>query len=76
MYCGLTTSKANGGIGLRELHSLNLALLAKQLWGLLEKPTSVIFNILKAKYFRHGEIMRAEVGYKPSYLWRSLMAAR
>lgn len=51
-------------------------MLAKQFWSLIQKPDSMVFRILKAKYFRRKEIRQADLGYKPSYLWRSLLAAR
>lgn len=72
----LTTSKAMGGIGFRELHYFNVAMLAKQLWRILHQPNSLAAQILKAKYFRRNELLQAQLGFKPSYLWRSLLAAR
>lgn len=51
----LTTLKAKGGVGFRELHFLNLAMLAKQVWSLLQQPESLSYRILQAKYFpRHS----------------------
>lgn len=72
----LITTKANGGLGFRELHMFNLAMLAKQLWILLQNTGSLTHRILKAKYFPRKDIMEAGLGYKPSYLWRSLSAAK
>lgn len=72
----LTTAKANGGMGFRELHFFNLAMLAKQFWNILQHPNLITYRILKAKYFpRHG-IMAARLGFQPSYIWRSLLAAK
>lgn len=51
-------------------------MLAKQVWNLLQHQDSTTFRILKAKYFPRGELMNAGVGFKPSFLWRSLTAAR
>lgn len=51
-------------------------MLAKQLWGLSERQNSLVYKVLKAKYFRRGDILEAGIGYKPSYLWRSLMVAK
>lgn len=72
----LTKPNAVGGIGFRELHYFNLAMIAKQVWNLLQHPSSIIFHILKAKYFRRKSLMDACLGYQPSYLWRSLLAAK
>lgn len=41
-----------------------------------EQLESLVSQSLKNKYFRHGTIMEAKVRYKPSYIWRSLLAAR
>lgn len=72
----LTTSKASGGIGFRELHLFNLAMLAKQFWGLLQHPESTTYRILKAKYFPRNDMIDAQIGFKPSFLWRSLFASK
>ncbi|XVF40316.1 hypothetical protein PTKIN_Ptkin01aG0103700 [Pterospermum kingtungense] len=37
----LCCSKFDGGIGFKDLHSFNLALLAQQCWRLLQKPSSL-----------------------------------
>lgn len=63
-------------VGFREMHFFNLAMLVKQLWNIMQKPTSTIYMILKAKYFQRQHILKASVGHNPSYLWRSLLAAR
>lgn len=43
-------SKDQGGIGLRSLSNMNMALLAKLAWRILTVPTSVIAKVLNAKY--------------------------
>jgi hypothetical protein len=55
----LGTSKALGGMGFRDLHCLNKALLAKQVWRLWEGSDSLVARIMKAKYYPNcvkGEI--------------------
>jgi hypothetical protein len=44
-------SKAQGGLGFRDLVIFNKALLAKQCWRLLKNPDSLVARILQAKYF-------------------------
>lgn len=63
-------------MGFRELHYFNLAMLGKQLWGLMQNPNSLSARILRSKYFPRGDVLSAGLGFKPSYLWRSLSAAR
>ncbi|KAL0298520.1 UNVERIFIED_CONTAM: putative mitochondrial protein [Sesamum radiatum] len=68
-------SKLEGGLGFRNLEAFNLALLAKQLWRLLSRPESLVCRVLKAKYFPHTHLFDAQLGARPSFTWRSIMAA-
>ncbi|KAL0422181.1 UNVERIFIED_CONTAM: putative mitochondrial protein [Sesamum latifolium] len=68
-------SKLDGGLGFRNLEAFNLALLAKQLWHLLSRPGSLVSRVFKAKYFPHSHLFEAQLGARPSYTWRSIMAA-
>ena len=43
--------KAGGGLGFKNLKCFNLALLAKQGWRLQLAQDSLVFLVLKAKYF-------------------------
>ncbi|KAK6157650.1 hypothetical protein DH2020_011898 [Rehmannia glutinosa] len=72
----LTKSKEHGGIGFRSLYTFNLAMLSKQVWRLLLNPDSIAAQLLRAKYFPRTDILHANVGYQPSFLWRSLMASK
>lgn len=73
---GLTKRKEEGGLGFRELRCFNLAMLAKQLWRLHQNQETLIFQILKAKYFPRNDLREASLGYQPSYLWRSILSSR
>ena len=72
----ICTQKKNGGMGFRDLHSFNLAMLSKQAWRLTEDTHSLFYKVYKARYFPNGSFMTAEVGSSPSFVWRSLLAAR
>ncbi|KAK4403141.1 putative ribonuclease H protein [Sesamum angolense] len=72
----LCLSKLDGGLGFRNLEAFNLALLAKQLWRILSRPDCLVSKVLKAKYFPHNHIFEAQVGNRPSFTWRSIIAAR
>ncbi|KAL0459962.1 UNVERIFIED_CONTAM: putative mitochondrial protein [Sesamum latifolium] len=72
---GYPLSKLDGGLGFRNLEASNLALLAKQLWRLLSRPDSLISRVLRAKYFPHSHLFDARLGARPSFTWRSIMAA-
>ena len=65
-----------GGLGFRDLKNFNLALLAKQLWRLVQYPTSLLAKVLKGRYFRNSNPIDVEKASQPSYVWRSIMAAK
>ncbi|XP_012859003.1 PREDICTED: uncharacterized protein LOC105978134 [Erythranthe guttata] len=69
-------SKRDGGMGFRDLRCFNLAMLSKQLWRVLTIPSSLLTQILKARYFPSSDIFRATLGTRPSATWRSLLKAR
>lgn len=72
----LCRSKLDGGLGFRDLNIFNSALLARQLWRLMQRPNSLVWRLLKAKYFPNCGILDARLGSRPSYTWRSLCGAR
>lgn len=53
----------------------NRGLLAKQVWRIINEPLSLMAQILKARYFKHVDIMDANLGSNPSYIWRSICGA-
>ncbi|KAG6639514.1 hypothetical protein CIPAW_10G106100 [Carya illinoinensis] len=69
-------AKSKGGMGFRDLECFNMAMLSKQCWRILQEPDSLAAKVLKAKYFQNSSFMSAKLGSKPSFLWRSFMAAR
>ena len=62
------------GLGFKDLHSFNLALLAKQCWRLIQNPDSLCAQVLKAKYYPDGDILEAGPKKGSSYTWQSIMA--
>jgi hypothetical protein len=69
----LVMSKKEGGLGFLDLHSFNMAMLAKQGWRLLKKPDSLCARTLKAKYFPNSDFLGAKAKAGCSYTWRSIM---
>lgn len=63
-------------MGFRDLIDFNKALLAKQIWRIILYPDSLVAKVLKARYFKHTDIMDATLGSNPSYIWRSIMWSR
>ncbi|KAH9647069.1 putative reverse transcriptase/RNA-dependent DNA polymerase [Citrus sinensis] len=72
----LCKPKTAGGIGLKNLHDFNVAMLGKQVWKLLTNPESLLGQIFKARYFPRTSIVEAVLGHNPSFVWRSLLATK
>lgn len=72
----MTRPKYLGGLGFRDLELLNLALLAKQSWIILQDLTSFSTRILKASYFPDGTIINVELGCQPYKIWCGVLEAR
>ncbi|KAH9697393.1 reverse transcriptase domain-containing protein [Citrus sinensis] len=72
----LCKPKGCGGLGFKQLHLFNIAMLGKQLWRLLTRPDSLMARILKARYYSRKSVLQASLGHNPSYVWRSILAAK
>lgn len=72
----LLTPKYLGGLGLRNFHLFNQALLAKNGWKLLHDFDELWAKVLRAKYFPSSTFMDAPKASQPSYLWSSLLWGR
>ena len=68
--------REEGGIGFRLIHEFNLALLAKQLWRLVQFPDSLVARVLRGRYYRMSSPLRLHSISNPSYVWSSISAAR
>jgi hypothetical protein len=66
-------SKEEGGLGFRDLYTFNLAMLARQRCRLLPVPESICAQVLRAKFFPHGNILAAKPSVGMSYVWRSIL---
>jgi hypothetical protein len=65
--------KSKGGMGFRDLHCFNQAMLAKQCWRLLSDPDSLCAQVLRAKYYPDGDLVNAVLKKNSSFTWRSIM---
>ena len=72
----LCAFKACGGMGFNSLKEFNLAMLAEQGWQLQQKKNSLVYHVLKSKYFPNCDFSQATLGSNPSFTWRSIMVAQ
>ena len=72
----LCTPKNRDGMGFRDIHAFNFAMLPKQAWRLVTGSHSLFYRVYKARYFPGCSFMDAKLGHNPSFVWRSLLAAR
>ncbi|XP_021739763.1 uncharacterized protein LOC110706169 [Chenopodium quinoa] len=72
----LCRPKSRGGMGFRDLRVFNQALLAKQGWRLIHDRDTLLYKVLKAKYFKSSDFIEARRGFDPSYTWRSIWGAK
>ncbi|XP_058746226.1 uncharacterized protein LOC131619104 [Vicia villosa] len=72
----LSKAKGLGGLGFRGISDFNGSLLGKQYWRLLSQENSLVGRVFKGKYFSRGSIEDCELGYNPSYAWRSILGAK
>ena len=70
----MTRAKEDGGLGFRDIHAFNIAMLAKQAWRLLTNPESLCARVLAARYYPDGDILKAKPKSDMSYTWRSILA--
>lgn len=68
--------KEQGGLGFRDLKTLNNSLLAKQGRRLQNPSNSLVYQVFKAKYFPHSNFVDAAMVSHPSYAWRSILVAQ
>lgn len=71
----MAPSKEDGGLGFRNLHDFNLALLSKQLWRILTQPNLLVSKVMRAKYFPKGGLLQTKAPTHASWLWRSWLGA-
>lgn len=72
----LYQSKKEGEMGFRDMEAFNKALLAKQLRRLITNPSSLVCQVLGARYYPYGRALDATLGPWPSYTWCSIWGAK
>ncbi|XP_074375304.1 uncharacterized protein LOC141717092 [Apium graveolens] len=72
----MSMSKKRGGLGFRDLHGFNLALLGKQCWNIIHNPGALVSRVLKAKYFPYCHLLQANRTGGASYTWSGIWEAK
>jgi hypothetical protein len=72
----MTHPKSQGGMGFRDLHAFNMAMIAKQGWSIMTKPHTLVARLYKARYFPNSSLFDSKIGHNPSYAWRGIWKAR
>ncbi|VVA24595.1 PREDICTED: reverse mRNAase [Prunus dulcis] len=72
----LCQPKCFGGLGFKNFEAFNKAMVAKQSLRLLEDPSSLLTQMMKARYFRTSSFLQAKLGSSPSLIWRALLWGR
>ncbi|CAL1367531.1 unnamed protein product [Linum trigynum] len=68
----LEKPKEEGGLGFRNFHMFNLALIGKQVWRILENPDALWVQLLKGIYFHNGDFFAATKGRCGSWIWNGI----
>lgn len=65
-------SKFSRAMGFRDTKNFNLAMLANQGWGLQMQEPTLVYSVLKERYFPNFEFVNAPIGSNPSYIWHTI----
>lgn len=65
-----------GGMGFKEIENFIKALLAKQVWRLINNPDSLCRRVFKARFFPNCSILDAKDSPTGLYAWKSIVSAR
>ncbi|KAL0011121.1 hypothetical protein SO802_006229 [Lithocarpus litseifolius] len=74
-WSSLCHPKQMGGMGFKELQKFNDAMIAKQVWRLMDNKSSLFHRFFKAKFFPNGSILDAKEG-NGSFAWKSILKGR
>lgn len=72
----LCIPKGAGGLGFRDLSTLNLSLITGLGWRLLTNPEALWAKILKGKYFPNHSFWLAKTYGSKSWTWDSILKVR
>lgn len=65
-----------GGLGFKEIEKFNEALLAKQVWRMINNLDSLCYRVFKARFFPNCSILEAKDSVIRSYACKSIISSR
>ncbi|CAL1384015.1 unnamed protein product [Linum trigynum] len=68
----LEDPKQVGGLGFRNFHLFNLALVGKQVWRMLTNPDALWVKLLKGLYFPDRDFLSSRKGRCGSWIWNGI----
>lgn len=68
--------KEQGGLGIRSLRKLNMAMIAKLIWKYLEDEDCLWGQIMKAKYVKNGSFWEVNKPNGCSATWSEMLKVR
>jgi hypothetical protein len=75
-WSSLTHTKANGGMGFKDMSLFNQAMLGRQGWRLITRPEALCSRVLKGKYYLNSVFLAATRTRKSSEMWRAIRHGR
>lgn len=72
----LCVPKKAGGLNFWDMEGFNQALLAKQVWRVLQNPNILLSRLLRGKYFADSLVLKAGCPRSASYFWHSFIWGR
>jgi hypothetical protein len=60
------------GLGFRNLHIFNMAMVAKQGWKFVTNPNTPVAKVYKVRYFPNSSIFESHLGSNSNYVWRNI----
>ncbi|XP_074336387.1 uncharacterized protein LOC141673535 [Apium graveolens] len=72
----MSYTKSKGGLGFRNLHGFNIALLGKHIWNFMRNPDSLVAKVFKERYFSDKHVLKANKGQGSSLIWTGLWQAK
>jgi hypothetical protein len=71
-WSSICIPRDEGGLGIKNMHEFNLALIAKLGWKLLSNSDCLWVNQLQRKYLKYGDFLSSPASSSASWLWKGI----